>query len=384
MRTSLICCFIITFLYIFGSDLTWGFQKSLTSGMRRKNGQERIVDGTLAYTSTYEWMVAFSAESTDYEFPLFCGGSLIRNVNPPVVLTAAHCVDGIQALLESKANQTVNLYATFRRDNVSDSSESESVRVPWVSSTFHKHYNATSRANDVGVVLVGYNKKIGQQQQIKLYTKPASCCNDSSLLRVLGYGRRDSGGAITGHLEYADLTFVTAEICNKWFYKWNELNESDVNPVTYNFSKEDWNTVHPTFYEIKPGMICAFARHKDSCQGDSGGPMLKGTTQYDPQVGIVSWGTGCAENVPGVYASVGYYADWIWAASACLLEEAGDGNFSTDCAQLSCAENVGNKSTCFPQGYDIDKYPLPYKAAGYLAPFWFTVCVALGVLSWAL
>ncbi|KAJ8893930.1 hypothetical protein PR048_006531 [Dryococelus australis] len=47
---------------------------------------------------------------------------------------------------------------------------------------------------------------------------------------------------------------------------------------------------------------------KDSCQGDSGGALVLGSTQ----VGIVSWGIGCAlENTPGVYTNVGYFRDWI-------------------------------------------------------------------------
>ena len=60
---------------------------------------------------------------------------------------------------------------------------------------------------------------------------------------------------------------------------------------------------------ITDGMICAGRKGKDSCQGDSGGPMVN---MNGEQVGIVSWGYGCAAaGYPGVYTRVSNYASWI-------------------------------------------------------------------------
>lgn len=57
-------------------------------------------------------------------------------------------------------------------------------------------------------------------------------------------------------------------------------------------------------------MVCAgyMRGGKDSCQGDSGGPLV-----YEgKQLGIVSWGQGCAEpGFLGVYTDVTRYISWI-------------------------------------------------------------------------
>src|SRR5262245_48365948 len=66
---------------------------------------------------------------------------------------------------------------------------------------------------------------------------------------------------------------------------------------------------------IGGGQICAGLEQggKDSCQGDSGGPLIMTDAQGCPwQVGLVSWGEGCAErNAYGVYTRISHYADWI-------------------------------------------------------------------------
>ena len=52
-------------------------------------------------------------------------------------------------------------------------------------------------------------------------------------------------------------------------------------------------------------MVCAGAPNIDSCYGDSGGPLFFRNNGAPVQVGIVSWGNGCAKRkFPGVYSEV--------------------------------------------------------------------------------
>ena len=56
-------------------------------------------------------------------------------------------------------------------------------------------------------------------------------------------------------------------------------------------------------------MFCAGDEVHDSCVGDSGGPIVSSSGE---QVGIVSFGDGCAkEGKPGVYARISYVLPWI-------------------------------------------------------------------------
>ncbi len=65
---------------------------------------------------------------------------------------------------------------------------------------------------------------------------------------------------------------------------------------------------------VTDAMICAFVAggDKGSCQGDSGGPLMINTNEGWQQIGVVSWGIGCAaEGFPGVYTRTAVFEEWI-------------------------------------------------------------------------
>ena len=75
----------------------------------------------------------------------------------------------------------------------------------------------------------------------------------------------------------------------------NELQEVEVDYMT---NAECCSGTEYTCSQITENMMCARRQGKDSCQGDSGGPIFDTKTRR--QVGVVSWGYGCADfDAPG-------------------------------------------------------------------------------------
>lgn len=94
---------------------------------------------------------------------------------------------------------------------------------------------------------------------------------------------------------------------------------------------------------IEKNMMCAWSNKKDACQGDSGGPLIrKGSDEgEDVQVGVVSWGLGCAmDTFPGVYSRISAEYDWI-RSTVCQISKYPPSSFG--CVTTSEAVGMGEK-----------------------------------------
>jgi len=235
----------------------------------------RIVGGdeTKPYSRPYQ----VSVQSTSGSH--FCGGSIIAE---NLILTAAHCMEGVDG---NSPDMQVRVGAHSLTDG--------SGQVIKVATTYtHQEYPNLSK----DVALLKLAEKITDKN-----AKAIALADDAffqknikagTSLVVSGWGTLASDGQMPDKLMEVTVPYVTNDECN---------------------SAEAYNG------QVQATEMCGGLKvgGKDSCQGDSGGPLVVKNGNDFVQVGVVSWGEGCAvANKYGVYANVASLKSWIDNAAA--------------------------------------------------------------------
>jgi trypsin len=220
----------------------------------------RIVGGTDAFQGEFPFIVALYRTTDIYlDLEPVCGGSLIT---PNVVMTAAHCM------------------GEFKRVEINRYKQSDDRDVD-------RYFSFELRINpDYNPKIVDYDVGLIKLPTPQLVATPISLATDEteipSAMTVMGWGQLSLDG------DQPDT-----------------LQQVSVNPV----SQDQCQTAYNGF-TITDRMFCAETPGKDACFGDSGGPAV--IAGQNTQIGIVSWGIGCADGVhPGVYARVSALRGWI-------------------------------------------------------------------------
>jgi secreted trypsin-like serine protease len=208
---------------------------------------------------------------------LFCGGSIIGTTQ---VLTAAHCTSG-----RTPSNTFVGVGG-----HTLNNQPPAYTRLSLSAINQHPGYNPSTISNDVSVLIT--STTITWSDEMRGVCPPSRSGSNADVyagetLIVSGWGTTSEGGSISNVLRAVDVISLTLEECRASSYP------------------PSW---------IEDGMNCAGVDGggKDACQGDSGGPMVFKEGSEFEEIGIVSWGQGCARpGYPGVYADCIYFESWI-------------------------------------------------------------------------
>ncbi|MFD9003214.1 serine protease [Streptomyces sp. NPDC059582] len=224
-----------------------------------------VVGGTRAAQGEFPFMVRLS---------MGCGGALYTQ---QIVLTAAHCV--------SRTGANTGITATAGVVDL----QSTSGRVQVKSTYVYRAPGYNGNGKDWALIKLA--------SPVNLPTMPIATTTtyNTGTFTIAGWGSASEGGAQQRYLLKATVPFVSDATCRS-YSGYSGLVAGD---------------------EICAGYA---AGGVDTCQGDSGGPMFRRDNAGAwIQVGIVSWGIGCARaNAPGVYSEVSTFASAIAAAAATL------------------------------------------------------------------
>ena len=235
-------------------------------------------------------------------------------IAPDVVLSAAHCQGGQYQI-------------TVGRHGLEDN-DGESIDV--LTEIPHPDYDDYTTDNDF--MLLFLKDSVTVDVKMVKVNSDVNVPEVDAAVTVVGWGDTDITDEVEMpiYLQEVEVNVVSNEECNA----------SDGPYGTYEEAGG-----------ITDNMLCAREEGggEDSCQGDSGGPLvIKGADPNgadDVQVGVVSWGYGCAmAEYPGVYARVSSQYEWI-RTTVCQNSKSDHGFNCDDIADAAAFVEAGTTST---------------------------------------
>ena len=277
-----------------------------------------VVGGQEAEAGEWPWQVAVLVDGT-----IWCGGSLVAEA---IVLTAAHCTDGVPPSELEVVAGTIDLRSGGERRSVARIDQ-------------HAEYNDVALVNDISLLILDRPFTLSDAIAVAELATPeesAARSEEGDPAFVTGFGAVDEAGLPSDLLLEAELDTYADDRCEELY-------------------RQDGDTV------VGDSQVCAGRDrgHVDACYGDSGGPLVvpldDGADADDwRQIGIVSWGAGCAAPLrPTIYTEVSAFTDWLGERG--VGPGAGE-RFEGDGARIPARGTVG-KAGRYPLSIDVPTFP---------------------------
>lgn len=232
--------------------------------------ETRVINGILATQGMFPWLVRLLVYIKDGEPPSTCGGSIITKWH---VVTAAHCVLGKDGLVRK-----IELVygAVYTKSKHAKMTQAKSAAV-------HPRFTWDGYHDDIAVL------RLPEELQYTEYVKPV--CLDFDLgelagktVTVAGWGEPKKEYGPIDRLRYTRLKVVAQDECQRKLQM-------------YHFNSSS--------------MMCAYEQDRDACQGDSGSALMLRKQHRYYLIAVVSHGSGCAQDLPGMYTPVKAHQEWI-------------------------------------------------------------------------
>jgi len=238
-----------------------------------------------------------------------CGFSLLSSTK---ALTAAHCFDGqIKNYPDGIKAELVYMFINDFDTNQPDEDWRSKGKAVHIHPGYVKNTATEGPKNDIAIIELATPVDAAKLADgtVSLMCMSQSHDQGSTPVQVIGWGKLDPTDASMPHTPWdAHLTTMSTAECRDTKYTDEEINDT---------------------------LICAAGEgdhgREDACQGDSGGPLFRVKDGKCVQLGVVSWGKGCAaEGFPGIYLRIPgphidehehkTYLDWIKSFSKDVCE----------------------------------------------------------------